>query len=104
MRQWMVPVVTMGLLIALLSGCMATKGQTVGEYIDDSSITTTVKAKLANEDTKTLTRVSVQTVQGTVYLTGIVDSIEAKRRATELTWQVKGVRGVVDNLQIQERG
>lgn len=87
--------------VALLSGCASTKGETAREYVDDASITTAVKAKLAADDTKTLTRVSVETVRGTVYLTGIVPTLEVKQRAADLAGQVRGARGVVNNLQVQ---
>ncbi len=93
--------VILGLVIALMSGCARTTGETAGEYVDDASITTAVKAKLAADDTKTLTRVSVETVRGTVYLTGIVDNWQAKQRATDVASQVGGVRNVVNNLQVR---
>ncbi len=90
--------------VPALSGCAATKGETTGQYVDDASITTSVKTKMAADNTATLTRVSVETVRGTVYLTGIVDSIQTKQRAAELAGQVKGVNRVVNNLQIQSGG
>ncbi len=62
------------------------------------------KAKLGADDTQTLTRVSVETVRGTVYLMGIVDSPEARERAGDLAGQVKGVRGAVNNVQVRSRG
>ncbi len=92
------------LVLTLLSGCMATTGETLGEYVDDTSITTAVKAKLAADNSQTLTRVGVETVRGTVHLTGIVDSREARQRAGDLAGQVKGVRGVVNNIQVRPRG
>jgi hyperosmotically inducible protein len=91
----------LALVVGLLAGCAATKGKTTGQYVDDASITTAVKAKLASNKASTLTRVNVQTVQGTVHLMGIVDSQETKQRATQLARQVRGVRGVQNDLQIQ---
>ena len=89
------------LVLGLLAGCAATKGETAGQYVDDTSITTAVKAKMGADTASTLTHVSVETVRGTVYLTGIVDSQQTKQRATELARQVKGVRGVKNDIQIQ---
>jgi hyperosmotically inducible protein len=89
------------LVLGLLAGCVSTKGETAGQYVDDSSITTSVKAKLAADNTNTLTRVSVDTIRGTVYLTGIVRSAQARQRASELAGQVQGVHQVVNNIQVQ---
>lgn len=70
--------------------------------MDDAATTASVKAKLAgDEGFKTLTRVTVETVHGTVYLTGVVETPEAKQRASDIAWQAKGVPGVVNNLQIR---
>jgi hyperosmotically inducible periplasmic protein len=101
MRNKGVALAVAALVLGLFAGCVATKGETAGQYIDDASITTSVKAKLAADNTQTLTRVSVDTVRGTVYLTGIVSSSEAKQRARELAGQVKGVQQVVNNIQVQ---
>jgi osmotically-inducible protein OsmY len=89
-------------LVALLcAACTTTTGETLGRNIDDTTITSTVKADLAKESVVTLTRVSVTTVQGTVYLTGTVDSPQTKQRATDIAGHVSGVRAVVNNLQVQ---
>jgi len=88
------------LLVAFVAGCHTMTGQTVGQSIDDSAITTAVKTKLAAERLATLTHVSVETVRGTVYLTGIVPTAHDKRRAEQLAWEVGGVKDVVNNLQL----
>jgi osmotically-inducible protein OsmY len=61
-----------------------------------------VKAKLAAERTSNLTRVSVATADGTVSLTGIVPTVADRARAEEITRQVKGVRSVMNGLQIEK--
>lgn len=91
-----VPVIAM-----VLTGCAALTGKTAGEVIDDATITATVKGKLAQEGLGTLTRIDVDTNQGTVYLTGTVKDTAEKARAEELARQVKGVREVVNHLKIQ---
>lgn len=101
MRNKGVSLAAAALVLGLLAGCVATKGETAGQYVDDTSITTTVKATLAADNTQTLTRVSVDTVRGTVYLTEIVSSSEARQRASQLAGQVKGVQQVVNNIQVQ---
>lgn len=91
-------------LAVLVTGCSSVTGKTAGETIDDATITTTVKAKLAGEKVSTLTKIDVDTNKGTVYLTGNVDSGAMKQRASEIAWQVKGVKDVVNNLRIQTSG
>jgi hyperosmotically inducible protein len=65
------------LLASFLTGCQAI----TGENIDDTTITTTVKAKLAAEKGSTLTRVQVDTNRGVVQLSGVVDSGNDRTRA-----------------------
>ena len=50
-----------------------------------------------------LTRVDVDTNRRTVYLNGTVDTPEQKAKAEQLAWQSKGVKSVVNNLQVQQR-
>lgn len=91
----------MVLLSAMLAGCQAVTGETLGQNIDDTTITTTVKAKLAAEKGSTLTRVGVDTNRGIVTLTGVVASASDRALAERVTREVGGVKGVKNNLQIQ---
>jgi hyperosmotically inducible protein len=79
------------------------KSEKVEQYVDDVAITTAVKAKLAADKIKTLGRVSVDTIQGVVTLTGTVESASQKKHAEEVARGVKGVSKVVNNLQIANR-
>ena len=89
------------LLLAVFAvGCRSTTGQSAGAYIDDTNITTQVKAKLAAEKASSLTRVGVKTVNGVVSLDGVVDSVQDKVRAEEITRGVTGVKTVRNDLQI----
>jgi len=90
-------------LVAVASGCRAMTGKTLGENVDDAGITASVKTKLVADKAANLTRVDVDTNNGTVYLNGTVDSAEQKARAEQLAWQAKGVKSVVNNLQVQKR-
>jgi osmotically-inducible protein OsmY len=85
----------------VLNGCQAVTGQTLGENIDDTTITTTVKTKLAAEKGSTLTRVSVDTNRGVVQLSGVVATPADKALAERVARSVGGVKSVVNNLQIQ---
>ena len=84
-----------------LCGCVALTGSTLGQNIDDTNITTEIKARLAAEKAATLTRVHVETQQGTVYLTGIVPTEALKTRAGEVAGKIQGVRQVVNNIKVQ---
>jgi hyperosmotically inducible periplasmic protein len=86
-----------------LSGCQAITGETLGENIDDTTITTSVKSKLAVDKASSLTRVGVETTRGTVQLTGVVDSQATKNKAAEIAQSVDGVKKVVNNLQVQSK-
>jgi hyperosmotically inducible periplasmic protein len=90
-------------LVALVAGCQSMTGKSAGTNIDDATITATVKAKLVGEKASNLTRVDVDTNNGTVYLNGTVESPEQKSRAEQLAWQASGVKTVVNNLQVQKR-
>jgi hyperosmotically inducible periplasmic protein len=81
-------------------GCSSMTGQTTGQYVDDRTITSRVKAKLVADKATNLTRVDVDTTNRVVALNGIVQSREQKNRAEQLAMQVDGVR-VKNNLQIQ---
>ena len=88
-------------VLVLAVGCRSMTGESAGQNIDDSTITTQVKAKLAGERASNLTRVSVATANGSVSLTGIVPTVADRARAEEITRQVKGVRSVMNGLQIE---
>jgi hyperosmotically inducible protein len=86
-----------------MTGCQAMTGQTMGETIDDSYITGAVKTQLASDKMVSLTRVEVETNNGIVYLTGQVQTAEQRSHIGSLASQVKGVRQVVNNLQVIKR-
>jgi len=88
-------------LMLCLSGCQAITGETLGQNIDDTTITTTVKTKLAGEKGSTLTRVQVDTNRGVVQLSGVVDTPADRSLAERVTRGVSGVKGVTNNLQVK---
>jgi hyperosmotically inducible periplasmic protein len=90
--------------IALLSatGCAVTRGQeTVGAYIDDSAITTAVKARFVDNTTVDASAISVETLKGTVMLSGFAKSSTEKATAESLTWKVSGVKAVKNELAVR---
>lgn len=88
---------------ALVSGCAATAThESTGQYIDDSTITTKVKAAFAHDDTVHTFDVHVETYQGVVQLSGFVDNPDEKDRAAKLASQVDGVKDVKNNIQLKQ--
>jgi len=95
-------VVVMVAVLSVLSGCRSLTGKSAGTNIDDASITAAVKSKLVADKASNLTRVNVDTNNGTVYLNGTVDSLDQRARAEQIAREAKGVRNVVNNLQVQK--
>jgi hyperosmotically inducible periplasmic protein len=89
--------------LILITGCQAMTGETMGQNIDDGTLTSYVKTKLASDKLVTLTRVGVETNNGVVYLTGEVETAEQRSRIGSLASEVKGVKKVVNNLQVIKR-
>ena len=88
-------------LIAL-PGCAVTRGQeTVGAYVDDSVITTSVKAKLVDDKTVDAAAISVETLKGTVMLSGFAKSSAEKTTAERLAYEVKGVKSVHNAIVVR---
>jgi len=75
----------------------------MGQNIDDGTLTSYVKTKLASDKINSLSRVGVETNNGVVYLTGEVETSAQKSQSGALALQVKGVRQVVNNLQVIRR-
>jgi osmotically-inducible protein OsmY len=87
-------------LTAAVSGC-AGAGVKTGQYVDDTAVTTKVKSKLATDETVSALDVHVETVKGTVRLSGFVKNPDHKRRAEQLAWSVEGVHSVDNGLVVQ---
>jgi osmotically-inducible protein OsmY len=90
-------------LFGFFAGCQAMTGQTAGQSIDDTTLTTSVKTALARDKLATLTRVDVDTVNGVVTLNGVAATADDKARAVQTARNVNGVKKVVDNLQVQKK-
>jgi hyperosmotically inducible periplasmic protein len=89
-------------VLSFMTGCQAMTGATLGENIDDGTLTSYVKTKLAGDKLVTLTRVGVETNNGVVHLTGEVETAEQKSHIGSLASEVKGVKKVVNNLQVRK--
>jgi hyperosmotically inducible protein len=91
------------LVILSVAGCQAMTGRTAGENIDDATLTSYVKTKLAGDKISSLARVDVDSTSGVVSLNGVVESADQRARAQELASQVSGVKKVINNLQVQKK-
>jgi hypothetical protein len=91
-----------GIVVMTLSGCVALTGRTTGQFVDDKTITGTVKTRLVLDRLQNLSWVDVDTNQGVVYLTGNAKTAAQKARATELAMETKGVRQVVNNIAVRD--
>lgn len=84
------------------TGCAVTRGQeSVGAYVDDKVIATTVKAKLLEDKTVGGMSVNVDSLNGTVALSGFAKSNAEKAQAEYLARNTKGVREVKNNLVVR---
>ena len=90
------------MLIATFAACASTRTQeSTGEFVDDSVITTKVKSLLAADDFLKSFQISVETFQGTVQLSGFVNSQQAVSKADEIVRSVKGVKSVKNDLIVK---
>ena len=89
------------LIVALVACESKPKQSSTGEYIDDSVITTEIKAQLAKNDFIKSFEISVETRKGTVQLAGFVNSQQAADKAGEIARSVKGVQSVKNNLIVK---
>jgi len=91
---------TLTLLTA--SGCAVTRGQeTVGSYVDDAAITTAVKARFMDNPDVDATSIRVETLNGTVMLSGFAKNSVERSTAENLTWKVNGVKGIKNEIAIR---
>jgi len=89
-------------LIAVFLGCASTpKREGTGEYIDDSVITTKVKAAIFNDPSLKVFQINVETFKGEVQLSGFVDSAQSVKKAGEVARSVGGVKSVKNNLIVK---
>ncbi len=83
-------------------GCESTaKKESTGEYIDDSVLTTKVKAAILNDATLKVAEINVETFKGVVQLSGFVMSQSAANRAVEVARGVAGVKSVKNDMRIK---
>jgi osmotically-inducible protein OsmY len=94
--------VAAAIVLITASGCAVTRGQeTVGAYVDDAAITTAVKARyIENKDVDTLS-IKVETLNGTVMLSGFAKNATEKTTAESLARRVDGVKAVKNEIAVR---
>ena len=105
------------LSLIILSGCVgysstgvlgtgvsiALDPRSLGTQIDDSIMQQNLRAKLVSSDKSYIISVKTKILDGRIFLTGKVNSVEDKLKITKLAWEVKGTRSVKNDLQIKEK-
>ncbi len=104
-------------LLLILTSCIGTSStgvlgtgvsiafdpRTVGTQIDDSIMQKNLRAKLIVMDTNYIISVKTKVLDGRIFITGKVDTLEEKLKITKLGWEIKGARSVKNDLQIKEK-
>jgi hyperosmotically inducible periplasmic protein len=91
-----------GVGLLALAGC-ASSMTTKSTQHADSGVTSVIQASLESNDKVKARQVEGQTREGVVFLTGVVDTEEARREAGRVAWRTEGVHGVVNDLTVGER-
>ena len=91
-------------VIALVtaSGCAVQRGQeTVGAYVDDAAITTSIKARFVEDKTVDAGAIKVETLNGTVMLSGFAKNAAERNMAEDIASKVKGVKSVKNSIAVR---
>ena len=88
-------------LVVTLGCASAAKQESTGEYVDDTVITTKVKAAVLNEPTLKSAEINVETFKGVVQLSGFANNSTEVSRAAELARGVKGVKEVKNDVRLK---
>ena len=105
------------LILIFLSSCVGTSStgvfgtgvtiamdpRTLGTQIDDSIMDKTLDAKLISLNKNYLLNVRTKIIDGRIFITGKVDSLEEKLKITKIAWETKGARSVKNDLKIKDQ-
>jgi len=99
-KQFACAVTALALVVA--SGCAVQRGQeSVGAYIDDSAITTSVKARYVENKDVDASSIKVETLNGTVMLSGFAKNNTEKDTAGKIAHDVAGVKAVKNDILVR---
>jgi osmotically-inducible protein OsmY len=100
-RSTRIATLSAAILIAL-SGCAVTRGQeSTGAYLDDTGITAAVKTHFIENKQVDASSIKVETLNGTVMLTGFAKNATEKSTAEALAWKVGGVKSVRNEILVR---
>lgn len=103
MKNMVLLTVLMVFGLGLFLGCASIRGETAGEYIDDSTITTEVNAVIVKDPDAHYLKIDVTTTQGEVVLQGFVNSRNTEERLIGKIRQIRGVKSVKSLLKIENK-
>lgn len=88
--------------LIIVPGCAVTRDQsTVGEYVDDAAVTTKIKAKFVDAKSVDAASIHVETLNGTVMLSGFAKSQSEKDSAAAIAREIKGVKSVKNEIAVR---
>ena len=100
-RTPLIATLSAAILIAV-SGCAVTRGQeSTGAYVDDAAITTSVKARFVDDKNVDASSIKVETLNGTVLLSGFAKSSNEKATAEAVAWKAGGVKSVRNEILVR---
>ena len=77
--------------------------RTIGTQIDDSIMQKNLSAKLINMNKNYILSVKSKVIDGRIFITGKVETVEEKFKITKLGWEIKGARSVKNDLRIKDK-
>ncbi len=90
------------MVIASVSSCAAPRGiDSIGGYVDDSSITSTVKSRMVEDTTVDSRAIAVETTNGNVMLSGVARTTIEKSTAESIAIKVRGVKSLENNIVVK---
>ena len=90
------------LFLLAASGCAVTRGQeTVGAYVDDTTITTQIKSRFVENKEVDASSIRVETLNGTVMLSGFAKNATEKATAETIARKVNGVKSVKNEIAVR---
>ncbi len=101
MRTLLATTVT-ALSLVTVTGCAVTRGQeTVGAYIDDATITARIKGRFVENQQVDASSISVETLNGTVMLSGFAKNATERTTAEDIARRVSGVKAVKNEIAVR---
>lgn len=92
----------LAMTLVAASGCAVSRGQqTVGAYVDDTAITASVKTRMLEDERVAGTSITVETLNGTVMLSGFAKTQAEKAAAESIARKVDGVKGVKNEITVR---